>query len=90
MLLSNRIRSKHQLTTSYIGAIMKFNTVWILLISLTLMACTSKELYNQTKLQVKTHCDTKVGIEREQCLEKMNTKSYKDYEAERQDIMKNK
>ena len=57
---------------------------------LALSACTSQELYNQTKLQVKTHCNTKVGIESQQCLEKANTKLYKEYEAERLDIIEGK
>lgn len=55
-----------------------------------LSACTSQQLYDQTKLQVKTHCNTKVGVEREQCLETANTKSYEEYEAERQEIIKEK
>jgi len=63
--------------------------IWISLI-VVLSACTSQELYDQTKLQVKTHCNTKVGVEREQCLEKMNTKFYEEYEAERQEIIKEK
>ena len=63
--------------------------LWISLM-VALSACTSKELYNQTKLQVKTHCNTKVGVEREQCLDKANTKSYKEYEAQRQEIIKAK
>jgi hypothetical protein len=63
--------------------------LWVSLVGL-LSACTSQQLYNQTKLQVKTHCNTKVGIEKEQCLEKANTKSYKEYEEERQEIIKAK
>ena len=52
-------------------------------LSLMLVACTSQELYNQTQLQVKTQCNNKVGVEREQCLDKMNTQPYEEYEAER-------
>jgi hypothetical protein len=52
-----------------------------------LSACTSKQLYNETKLQVKMHCDTKVGVEKEQCLEQANTKPYKEYEEERRKII---
>jgi len=53
-----------------------------------LSACTSQELYNHTQMQVKINCHNKVGIEREQCLEQINTKSYDDYEAERQKVIK--
>lgn len=69
---------------------MNIKIVWVFLLSLTLMACTSKELYNHTQQQVKTHCNHKVGVEQEQCLEKMNTKPYKEYKAEREDIMEDK
>ena len=66
---------------------MNFKIIGVFL-SLTLMAGTSQELYDHTELQVKTHCNNKVGVEREQCLKTMNTKPYKEYEAERKDIIK--
>ena len=65
----------------------KFISVSLLIM---LSACTSKQLYNHTKLQVKTYCDTKVGDEKEQCVEQANTKPYEEYEEERRKIIKDK
>ncbi|WP_426359133.1 hypothetical protein ACPUVO_02490 [Pseudocolwellia sp. HL-MZ19] len=65
----------------------KFISVSLLVM---LSACTSQQLYNHTKLQIKTHCDTKVGVEKEQCVEQANTKSYKEYEKERSQIIGDK
>jgi len=75
----------------FLNLIAKANAIFIAtLFMVGLSACTSKELYNSTKQQVKIHCDTKVGVEKEQCLDKMNTKSYEEYEAERQEIIRDK
>jgi len=63
--------------------------IWVSLL-IMLSACTSQQLYNHTKLQVKTHCDTKVGVEKEQCVEQANTKPYKEYEKERRKIIEGK
>jgi hypothetical protein len=69
----------------------KANAIFIaILFMVGLSACTSKELYNHTKAQVKAHCNLKVGVEKEQCLEQINTKSYEEYEAERQEVIKGK
>ena len=68
---------------------MKKHFMWIVAVFL-LSACTTKELYEHTQLQVKTHCNQKVGVEKEQCLENINEKTYDEYEKERQEIMKNK
>jgi|GEM_PF-4015754 len=65
------------------------------LIQLTLFmfivtGCTTKDFYEITQDKLKSDCRNKVSIEREQCYEQINTKSYKEYEAERQAIIKGK
>jgi hypothetical protein len=68
---------------------MKNNILWgVLMIALS--ACTSQQLYNHTQLQVNNHCNQKVGVEKEQCLDKVNDKTYEEYEKERQEVMKKK
>ncbi len=61
--------------------------IWISL-SIALTACTSQELYNNTQQKVELDCRNKVGVEREQCLKTLNIKPYKEYEEERQEIIK--
>jgi hypothetical protein len=68
---------------------MNTKILWLFL-PLALTACSSKQLYNHTKTQVEINCNHKIGVEREQCLETINTKPYKEYEAERQEIIKGK
>lgn len=62
--------------------------LWLLL-PITLAACTSQELYDQTQRQVKLNCNQKVGVEKEQCLKKLNEKSYEEYEKERKEVINN-
>lgn len=59
-----------------------------IIISLLLLGCTNKELYQVTQDQARINCNNKVGVEREDCLKALNEKSYDDYEQERQAIIK--
>ena len=63
-------------------------TLVILAIFLLINGCSSKELYNATQMQSQHHCDQKVGVERDECLQQLNKKSYEEYEKERQEIIK--
>ena len=60
------------------------------MLPIALSACTSQELYNSTQQKLALDCKNKVGVEREQCLETLNNKPYKEYEEERQKIIKGK
>lgn len=65
-------------------------TISLIFLSILLSACSSKELYDHTQRQVEINCNNKVGAEKEQCLENINRKPYKEYEAEREAIINNK
>ncbi|WP_139345306.1 hypothetical protein [Pseudocolwellia agarivorans] len=71
------------------GTKMMQKILWISL-PIVLSACSSQQLYQHTQNQVEINCNHKVGVEREQCLDKINTKPYKEYEAERQEIINGK
>ena len=60
----------------------------LILVTLCLISgCTNKELYNSTQIQSKHHCDKEVGSEREKCMQQRNTKSFEEYEKDRQEII---
>lgn len=56
--------------------------------SSALTACSAKELYHVGKSNQVSYCNKSAGHEREQCLKKVNQKSYEIYEQERQQVIK--
>ncbi|GLX78382.1 hypothetical protein tinsulaeT_17220 [Thalassotalea insulae] len=64
--------------------------IQLLLILLTISACSSKELYDAGKQNRQSYCREYVGPEYEQCLKEINNKSYEDYQRERQQVINDK
>lgn len=59
-------------------------TIFLLTVSVvTLGGCTSRAWYDGFKEGAKNNCRNQPESERERCLEKLNEKTYEEYEKER-------
>lgn len=63
---------------------------FLITLVIVLTGCSSKELYEASKINREANCNKYVGQEREQCLREINRKSYEEYERERQEVLSGK